>query len=116
MRISVTLIFYFLLSACGSVEVPVAGQLDNGEAFEGYARASMQEGIFMVTSTGGYSCKGEYDQFSRAKRLYLNLACSNGLTGDASIIRDNDLLGGQGTVELSNGQRGTIVYGDEYVE
>lgn len=105
-----------LLAGCGSVELPVSAKSASGETFAGVATATVQAGTFSVTSSEGYSCNGTYDQFSMAKRLYLELTCTNGAKGSADIVRDNDLMAGVGTFALDNGVGGSISFGDRYVQ
>lgn len=103
------------LSACGSITVPAAGVTSTGETFRGSATASASAGTFEMTGSSGVQCSGTYDQFSTAKRLTIPFKCTDGKSGSADLVRDNDLVGGEGSITFSDGTTGTIKYGKKRV-
>lgn len=102
-----------LLSGCGSITVPARVTVEPGIVYSGTATASLQKGTFSVKNEAGVICSGEYDPLSQAKRIYSDFTCSNGRRGRASIVRDNNLKGGTGTVEFQDGSSGVIEFGED---
>ena len=94
------------LSAC-SVTGPITGQTTNGEKWSGTYYADTSVGTFQM-SNGKTQCDGTYDQLSTAKRLNLTFTCDDGRTGDAFIVRGEDLLDGSGEVTFSDGLAGEV--------
>ncbi|WP_428925018.1 hypothetical protein [Marinibacterium sp. SX1] len=101
------------LTGCGEVSVPAQATASDGTVFYGKATASMSGGKFFVTSNSGVTCSGTYDAFSREKRLYLPISCTDGRSGQMALVRDNDLMGGEGTAELSDGTTARVIFGDK---
>jgi len=87
------------------------GTSSDGRNWAGTYTASMSAGVFDMKSAG-VNCKGSYDPADFAKRLRMTFTCSDGRTGSADVVRDNDAKGGSGTVTFSDGISGTLSYGD----
>ncbi|MCC2612641.1 hypothetical protein [Neorhizobium petrolearium] len=104
-----------LLTGCGSITVPAAGVTSTGERFTGSATASMSAGTFEMTGTSGNRCNGTYDQFSTAKRLSVPFTCTGGQRGTIDLVRDNDLMGGEGTATFTDGTTAKIQFGKKRV-
>lgn len=98
-----------VLGAC-TVTAPITGQFDNGEPISGMATGSLGGGTVMVQSQAGQSCEGEYNPFSEARELTIQLVCDDGRTGVAQVTRNEDLVSGEGKFELSDGRAGTFTF------
>ena len=98
------------LAGCGSITLPASGVTSDGIHFEGTTTASMKIGEFSV-SGNGITCSGTYDPHDRAKRIEAKTTCTDGRTGTIYVVRNNDGLGGHGTVQFTDGTTGTFVFG-----
>lgn len=107
-------ILIITLSGCGSITVPVSGQLETGTTFTGRATANMNgEGTFeAVAVEGGLHCSGTYNAYDRSRTLTVPATCEDGRTATIVANRNKDLMGGRGTIVLSDGTTGTFIFGE----
>jgi len=107
-----------LLSACGSINLPIRAVSDKSEVFTGTVHASLVDGSFMLTSESGIACHGTYDQFSREPNLKMYITCSDGRHGVMLANRDLPVGSGSGTGSgtLNDGTKITFAYGKRISE
>lgn len=102
----------FLLAGCGSITVPAAVKMENGDAYVGTTTAAMSGGTFQVSATSGkVACSGNYDAFDTSSVISAPVSCSDGRYGTITVIRNPDLRGGAGTVNLADGSTGRVAFG-----
>lgn len=100
------------LAGCGSVTVPAAVKMTNGEALTGTTTASMSGGTFQVSSpTGAVNCSGNYDAFDTNPTISAPVRCSDGRYGTITVLRSQDGGSGTGTVTLADGSTGNVAFG-----
>lgn len=101
-----------LLSSCGSITLPAAVRMENGEALTGTTTASNSGGTFQVTSaTSKLSCSGNYDPYDTAPVISVPVRCSDGRYGTVTVLRSNEGRSGVGTVSLADGSTGKVAFG-----
>lgn len=102
-----------VLAACGSVSVPVTGQMAGGTPAAGQATANFNgHGEFWVKVPGGIRCSGTYDSLTTDPTLIVPVKCDDTRTGEAVITRQLDLISGTAIVRLNDGTRGQFVFGN----
>lgn len=103
-----------LLASCGSITLPAAVRLENGEALIGTTTAAVSGGTFTVNNTvGSIGCSGSYDALDTRPVLSTAFKCSDGRYGTLTVLRTPDGRGGSGSVVLSDGQQGRVAFGDQ---
>lgn len=103
-----------LLASCGSLTVPAAVKMDNGEALIGTTTAAVSGGTFTVNNpSGAVGCSGTYDPLDTRPVLSTPFRCSDGRYGTITVLRSPDGRGGSGTVALADGGRGRVAFGDQ---
>jgi hypothetical protein len=85
--------------------------MPNDELYRGYYRSTPFSGHFTVFNDAHAVCKGHYNAFLGAHKPQFEVRCDHGLTGTADLVLDRYGRNGLGIVELTNGQRGWIVFG-----
>lgn len=102
------------LAGCGSITLPAAVKMDNGQALTGTTTAAVSGGHFEVSAPGGsLSCKGNYDALDTRPVLNTPVTCSDGRYGTITVIRTPDGMAGSGTVTLASGEKGAVGFGRE---
>ena len=100
------------LSGCGSITVPAAVKMDNGEAYVGTTTAALSGGTFQVSATSGsVTCSGTYDALDTNPVISAPVRCSDGRYGTITVVRNPDLRGGAGSVLLADGSSGSVAFG-----
>ena len=100
-----------LLTACGSITVPVSGKMEDGTAFAGKATASLSGGTFEAIAPNGIYCTGTYDALSSKPTITMTATCKDGRTANIVSTRNKDMVSGNGTIVLSDGTKGTFNFG-----
>ena len=80
--------------------------------YYGWYRSHPFAADFRVTN-GRTICRGGYNAFAGSADAVFAVRCDDGRTGSATIIRDTSGRNGVGTLTLSDGGVGRIVFGRE---
>ena len=100
------------LAACGSLSVPVTGEIGTQPA-QGQATAKFSgEGTFWVMTTRGLRCEGIYDSITTQPTITAPITCNDGRSGTAIITRTLDMLSGTVIARLDDGTEGRFVFGN----
>lgn len=98
-----------------SLSRPVLLTIGNNLIMRGTTTADLTaaRGLFEVTD-GKVTCSGDYDQWTvGAPQLTVDFTCTDGGKGVAIVNRSpGGGLNGAGTLQMSDGRKGTFVYGD----
>jgi hypothetical protein len=106
------LIAPLVFAGCGSITLPAAVKMENGEALSGTTTAALSGGTFHVSKPGGgLTCSGNYDALDARTSISAPVACSDGRYGAITVIRTPDGMAGAGSVTLASGERGTVAFG-----
>lgn len=101
-----------MLASCGSITLPAAVKMDDGQALTGTTTAAVSGGHFEVAAPGGtLRCQGNYDALDTRPVLTTPVTCSDGRYGTVTVIRTPDGMAGAGTVSLASGERGSVGFG-----
>ncbi len=101
-----------LLCSCGSITLPAAVKMTNGEVLTGTTTASVEGGSFQVaTPNGNIVCRGNYDAFDTRPTISAPVACSDGRYGTITVTRAPSGRSGVGTVSLVDGASGSVAFG-----
>jgi hypothetical protein len=93
----------------GATSGPFAVALD-GKLYYGTYRTDLFSGYFFVSNHGA-SCRGSYNILFGSKGPVFAVSCDNGRTGTAEIVRSRNGRDGIGYIEMTNGDKGRIVFG-----
>jgi hypothetical protein len=96
-----------VLSAC-SVTQPVSSSPIKGRRC-GEARRPPQAVDRSQRPMG--NCSGAYDSLSLEKTITMPVLCSDGRKGIVIATRDSNGQAGHGTVQLTDGTKGTFIFG-----
>ncbi|TAV44985.1 hypothetical protein [Rhizobium leguminosarum] len=103
-----------VLSACGSITLPAAVKMNDGQALIGTATAAVSGGTFQVaTPKGDVTCSGNYDALDTRPVISAPVRCSDGRYGTITILRAPDGMSGNGSVMLADGTQGSVAFGGE---
>jgi hypothetical protein len=104
-------VLLMVLSSC-AMTLPVVVIGKDGHVLKGTATAAMNGGSFSATD-GKLTCGGNYDDWSMAHTLTMQVLCSDGRKGIVIATRDAGPGGGSGhgTVHLNDGSEWTFVFG-----
>lgn len=101
-----------LLSACGTITLPAAVKMSNGEALMGTTTAAISGGKFQVaTPRGDVTCSGDYDALDTRPVITAPVRCSDGRYGTITVLRAPDGMSGTGSVRLADGATGNVAFG-----
>lgn len=102
----------FLLAGCGTITLPAAVKMTNGEAMIGTTTAAISGGRFEVASPAGdVSCSGNYDALDTRPVITAPVRCSDGRYGTIEVLRAPDGMSGSGHVRLADGTAGNVAFG-----
>ncbi|ANM17181.1 hypothetical protein AMK06_CH02287 [Rhizobium sp. N541] len=100
------------LAACGTVTLPAAVKMNDGQALMGTTTAAVSGGTFQVaTPKGDISCSGNYDAFDTSPVTSAPVHCSDGRYGTITVLRSPDGVSGAGAVSLADGAKGNLAFG-----
>ena len=100
------------LTGCGSITVPAAVKMANGEALIGTTTAAISGGTFQVSSpSGNVVCSGNYDALDTRPVITAPVKCNDGRFGKITVVRAPDGGSGAGTVTLADGSTGNVAFG-----
>jgi hypothetical protein len=101
----------FAVACCGcTVTVPVAIIGRDGHVLRGTAITGSSSGSFTV-SDGAATCRWGYGSRDRSLTVSMPVTCSDGRSGTVTATRDANVPSGAGTFTLSDGSRGTFLFG-----
>jgi hypothetical protein len=101
-----------VLAGCGTITLPAAVKMSNGEAMMGTTTAAISGGRFEVaTPRGDVSCSGSYDALDTRPVITAPVRCSDGRYGTITVLRAPDGMSGTGNVVLADGTAGNIAFG-----
>lgn len=92
-----------------STSGPFAVVMD-GKLYVGSYRTDLFSGSFLVSSRTD-SCTGSYNALFGSRTSVFAVSCDDGRTGSAEIVRDRKGRSGIGYLSLTDGTKGTIVFG-----
>ena len=96
-------------SALGVLTLPLIVVEASGHILSGTTTADIPGGHFSVTD-GALSCSGTYDAVNRAPEISISARCSDGRTGNISVLRESE-TSGHGTMILSDGTSAKFGFG-----
>jgi hypothetical protein len=100
------------LAGCGSITLPAAVKMEDGQVLTGTTTAAVSGGHFELSAPGGtLSCNGTYNALDTSPVLTTPVTCSDGRYGTVTVIRTPDGQAGAGTVNLASGERGSVAFG-----
>ncbi|MGR9437942.1 hypothetical protein ACU8V1_23485 [Rhizobium leguminosarum] len=114
MKSKVTLapLILVVLSACGSITLPAAVKMNDGQALMGTTTAAVSGGTFQVaTPKGDVACSGNYDALDSRPVITAPVRCSDGRYGTITVLRAPDGMSGSGSVTLADGTQGSVAFG-----
>lgn len=101
-----------VLSACGSITLPAAVKMNDGQALMGTTTAAFSGGTFQVaTPKGDVTCSGNYDALDTRPVITAPVRCSDGRYGTITVLRAPDGMSGSGSVTLADGTQGSVAFG-----
>jgi hypothetical protein len=93
-----------------SITEPVVVIGKKGEILRGTATAALDGGSFNV-SDGKVSCGGHYNSLDHSPTISMPVLCSDGRRGIVIVTRDQSGTSGAGTVRMTDGEEGTLMFG-----
>ncbi|MBY5831891.1 hypothetical protein HFN47_22450 [Rhizobium leguminosarum] len=113
MKLKLALVLAALpLVGCGTITLPAAVKMNDGQALVGTTTAAISGGTFQVsTPKGDVSCSGNYDALDTRPVISAPVRCSDGRYGAITVLRSPDGMTGTGTVALADGSTGNLAFG-----
>ncbi|QAS80173.1 hypothetical protein CO657_19780 [Rhizobium acidisoli] len=112
LKMTLAVLAALALAGCGTVTLPAAVKMNDGQALMGTTTAAISGGIFQVsTPNGDISCSGNYDALDTRPMISAPVRCSDGRYGTINVLRSPDGMSGTGTVSLADGSKGNLAFG-----
>ncbi|ACI57409.1 hypothetical protein Rleg2_4147 [Rhizobium leguminosarum bv. trifolii WSM2304] len=112
LRVVLGLLSTLSLVGCGTITLPAAVKMNDGQALVGTTTAALSGGTFQVaTPKGDISCSGNYDALDTRPVISAPVRCSDGRYGTITVLRSPDGMSGTGTVTLADGSNGNLAFG-----
>lgn len=102
-----------LLTGCGTYTTPAVVKLTDGTVLLGTTTAAASGGHFQLsTADNTLTCNGTYNAFDLKPTISIPVSCNDGRSATAVITRNPDGISGSGYVTTSDGQRGSVAFGE----